>query len=115
MTIGVVKIQTKEQRLNQLRRDYMLKHFPKWAMKAPKMPGFTNWDDFIKATIELNARSIEAQVSLSGRHWPDDDLETLRNRPIGRLIKRVRERGYPAHLIASFENEALKQGILQAA
>lgn len=80
-TVKDVIVETKDNKLARLRREYILEHWPLFLNEFPGLPGFINEGSFEQRALKMLELGKAAQVSVTGSPWAEDDLDTLLSRP----------------------------------
>lgn len=107
-----VAVKKKSNPLNAKRREYLMEIFPAWRNIAPGQPGFTDMTTFERRSIQLHTRAVDAQVSISGAPWCEEDLDTLKSRDPRKFLKVISCPHNLQRLLNDFDKELYRQGVV---
>jgi hypothetical protein len=106
-----VAVRKRDGDINAKRKAYMTDLFPQWALLSYEQGDILS-EAFIELSAQLAQAAIEAQVSITGQPWPEDDLDRLRSRGVGTFPSKITSPIRRMVLINHFENECYRQGII---
>lgn len=89
-TIQSTMVETKDQKLARLRKEYILEQWPKFLDLFPGMPGYRGEAILEQKALEMLELGLAAQVSVTGSPWDPEDLEGLAARPPKDFLKHLK-------------------------
>lgn len=89
-TIQSITVETTDQKLARLRKEYIMVEWPKFLDLFPGMPGYRTDAILQQRALEMLELGKAAQVSVTGSPWDPEDLDTLNNRPIKDFLNHLK-------------------------